>query len=81
LRKDIEALLARAEDADRQETAGERKLPQEVARREALLRKMRWAREELERRAKAEEEHKGASDDDQRPKGGGGSSAARTTHK
>jgi len=77
LRKDIEALLARAENADRQETGDEQKLPQEIARREALLQKMRWAREELEKRTKAEEEQKGPTDKAQRPKGGGGSSAAR----
>ena len=77
LRKDIEALLARAENADRQETGDEQKLPQEIARREALLQKMRWAREELEKRAKAEEEQKGPTDNAQRPKGGGGSAAGR----
>ena len=60
LRKDIEELLARAEKADRQETGDEQKLPQEIARREALLEKMRWAREELEKRAKGEEEPEGA---------------------
>src|SRR5208283_2260532 len=77
LRKDIEALLARAENADRQETADEQKLPQEIARREALLQKMRWAREELEKRTKAEEEQKEPTDSAQRPKGGGGSAAAK----
>jgi len=58
LRKDIEELLGRAEKADRQETVDEQKLPQEIARREALLEKMRWAREELEKRARSEEEQK-----------------------
>ncbi len=77
LRKDIEALLARAENADRQETADEQKLPREIARREALLQKMRWAREELEKRTKAEEEQKGLTDNAQRPEGGGGSAAGR----
>ena len=63
LGKDIEELLARAEKADRQETSDDQKLPQEIARREALLEKMRWARQELEKRAKNEEEQKTHKDD------------------
>ena len=38
----------------------DQKLPQEIARREALLEKMRWAREELQKRAKSEDGGTGA---------------------
>jgi len=55
LRKDIEELLARAEKSDTEASADDQKLPQEIARREALLEKMLWARQELEKRAKSED--------------------------
>ena len=71
LRKDIEELLARAENADRQETEDDQKLPREIARREALLEKMRWAREELEKRANREDAKKENGDNAQGPKPGG----------
>lgn len=71
LRKDIEELLARAEKADRQETGDDQKLPREIARREALLEKMRWAREELEKRANREDAQKQQKDNAQGPKPGG----------
>ncbi len=72
LRKDIEELLARAENADRQETEDDQKLPREIARREALLEKMRWAREELEKRANREDVKKENEDNAQGPTPGGG---------
>ena len=71
LRKDIEELLARAENADRQETEDDQKLPREIARREALLEKMRWAREELEKRANHEDGKKENEDHAQGPTPGG----------
>ena len=74
LRKDIEELLARAEKSDTEATGDDQKLPPEIARREALLEKMLWARQELEKRAQSEdaeqeEEDKGG----QGPKAGGAS--------
>jgi hypothetical protein len=51
LLKDIEVLLARAEKSGTESTGDEQKLPGEIARREANLEKMRWARAELENRA------------------------------
>lgn len=77
LRKDIEELLARAENADRQETEDDQKLPHEIARREALLEKMRWAREELEKRAKGEDVKKENEDNDQGSKSGGENSVGQ----
>jgi transposase len=71
LRRDIEELLARAEKADRQETGDEQKLPQEIARREALLEKMRWARQELEKRAQDEQEQDDQRDNPRGPQAGG----------
>jgi len=56
LLKDIEELLARAEKSDNESSGDEQKLPGEIARREALLEKMRWARAELENRAKSGQE-------------------------
>jgi transposase len=56
LRADIEELLARAEKSDREGAADDQKLPGEIARREALLEKMRWARAELEKRARGGKE-------------------------
>lgn len=75
LRKDIEALLLRAEKADAEPAEDGQKLPQEIARREALLEKMRWAREELEKRAKGEQ---GKQEDETKPRGpkSGGESPA-----
>ena len=40
LRKDIEELMARAEKSDTEASGDDQKLPQEIARREALLEKM-----------------------------------------
>ena len=71
LRKDIEALLQRAEKADEEPAEDGQKLPQEIARREALLEKMRWAREELEKRAKDEADKQDDKDKGQGPKSGG----------
>jgi len=76
LRKDIEELLQRAERADRQETVDEQKLPQEIARREALLEKMRWAREELEKRTRSEDNPK-QKDPPEGPQPGGKAPAGR----
>jgi transposase len=52
LRQDIEELLAQAEKTDSEGAADEQKLPREIARGEVLLEKMRWARAELEKRAR-----------------------------
>jgi transposase len=56
LSADIEELLARAEKSDGEGSADEQKLPGEIARREALLEKMRWARAVLEKRAQGGKE-------------------------
>ncbi len=48
----IEELLAQAEKSDSEGAADEQKLPREIARREVLLEKMRWARAELEKRGR-----------------------------
>jgi transposase len=66
LRKDIEELLVRAEKADREATGDDQKLPQEISRRKALLEKMLWAREELEKRAKGED---GGREEESKPQG------------
>ena len=71
LRKDIEELLQRAAKADAEPAEDGQKLPPEIARREALLEKMRWAREELEKRAKDEGEKQDDKDKAQGPKSGG----------
>jgi hypothetical protein len=74
LRKDIEELLARAEKSDTEAMGDDQRLPQEIARREALLEKMLWAREELEKRAKSEDVGKEEEEDtDEGPKAGGAS--------
>jgi hypothetical protein len=75
LRNDIEALLLQAEKADAEPAEDGQKLPPEIARREALLEKMRWAREELEKRAKGEQ---GEQEDETKPGGpkSGGESPA-----
>jgi transposase len=52
LRDDIQELLAKAERTDRQDEADGQSLPDEIARRERLLEKMRQARAQLEQRAK-----------------------------
>jgi transposase len=56
LRQDIEELMGQAEKTDREGAADEQKLPAEISRREALLEKMRWARAELEKRARGGKE-------------------------
>jgi len=65
----------RAEKADAEPVEDGQKLPQEIARREALLEKMRWARQELEKRAKGEQ---GKQEDQTKPRGptSGGESPA-----
>ena len=73
LRKDIEELLARAEKSDTEAMADDQRLPQEIARREALLEKMLWARQELEKRAKSEDVGKDEEDTREGPKAGGAS--------
>ena len=73
LRKDIEELLARAEKSDTEASADDQKLPQEIARREALLEKMLWARQELEKRAKSEDVGQEEDGKDQGSKTGGAS--------
>lgn len=70
LRKDVEELLRRAEQSDAQPVEDGQNLPKEIARREALLEKMRWAREELEKRAKGEDERE-HHDEHGGPKPGG----------
>ena len=77
LLKDIEALLQRAEKADAEPAEDGQKLPQEIARREALLEKMRWAREELEKRAKDDADKQEHGDKPQGPKSGGESPAGK----
>ena len=71
LRKDVEELLQRAAKADAEPTEDGQKLPQEIARREVLLEKMRWAREELEKRAKGEDSAQEPPEDPEGPKAGG----------
>jgi transposase len=69
--KDIEELLARADKSDAEETADDQKLPPEIARREALLEKMLWARQELEKRAKSEDVGREEEDKGEGPQAGG----------
>ena len=71
LRKDVEELLQRAAKADAESAEDGQKLPQEIARREVLLEKMRWAREELEKRAKSEDGAQEPPEDPEGPKSGG----------
>jgi transposase len=73
LRKDIEELLVRAEKSDTEAMADDQSLPKEIARREALLEKMLWARQELEKRAKSEDVGKDEEDRHEGPKAGGAS--------
>jgi hypothetical protein len=78
LRADIEELLQRAEQSDAQAACEEgQQLPQEIARREALLEKMRWAREELERRAKEHEAEQEQENTPEGPKAGSESPAVK----
>jgi transposase len=77
LRKDIEELLLRAEKADTEPAEDGQKLPPEIARREALLEKMRWAREELEKRAKDKDSEQEPPDEPEGPKPGGESPAGQ----
>ena len=53
LRRDIDELLRRAEEADNDETADGQSLPEEIARRERLLEKMERAQADLKARAEA----------------------------
>lgn len=73
LRKDIEELLVRAEKADREARGDDQKLPQEISRRKALLEKMLWARQELEKRAKGEDVGQEEEGKPQGPKAGSAS--------
>jgi len=71
LRKDVEELLQRAAKADAEPAEDGQKLPQEIARREVLMEKMRWAREELQKRAKSEDDAQEPPDDPEGPESGG----------
>jgi transposase len=53
LELEVKALLARAEQADNQETEDGQRLPEEIGRRQALKAKLEQARQRLEARAKA----------------------------
>ena len=59
LSEDIEELLEQAERADSEESEDGNRLPEEIARREALREKMREAQERLERRAREREAEEG----------------------
>jgi transposase len=73
LSKDIEELLARAEASDAKDSGDDQQLPEEIGRREALLEKMRWARQELERRTREEQGQPGdQGDGGQGPTGSAG---------
>jgi hypothetical protein len=77
LRNDIEALLLRAEKADAEPAEDGQKLPPEIARREGLLERMRWGREELEKRAKGEQGNQEDQTKPGGPKSGGESPAEK----
>jgi transposase len=78
LRKDIEDLLQRAEQSDAEAVSEDgQQLPEEIARREALLEKMRWAREELEKRAREKDTEQQKEDRPAGPRPGGGGPAAK----
>lgn len=66
LRKDVEQLLAKAEDSDLQGTPDEQVLPQQIGRRDRLREKLREARRQLEKRARENE-----SDHDDEQNGSG----------
>ena len=71
LEKDVEELLARAEKSDTDPSCDDQSLPQEIARRERLLEKMREARRILQERARsADKEQRGSGE------GQGGSGTA-----
>ena len=53
LRLDIDGLMRRAEEADNSESDDGQSLPEEIARREALLEKMQRAQADLKKRAEA----------------------------
>jgi transposase len=73
LRADVEELLRKAEDQDRQDEVDGQSLPEEIARRERLREKMLEARRRLEERAAAEARAKNTrgSGEQDKPKGGG----------
>jgi len=67
LRADVEELLQKAEQQDRQDEVDGQSLPEEIARRERLREKMLEARRRLEERAATEARGKGSD----KPQGGG----------
>lgn len=73
VRKDIEELLARAEKSETEAMADDQRLLQKIARREALLEKVLWARQEREKRAKSKDVGKEERDTDEGPKPGSAS--------
>jgi transposase len=78
LRKDIEELLQRAEESDAEPASEDgQQLPVEIARREALLEKMRWAREELEKQAREKDAEQEKEDRPAGPQPGGEGPAAK----
>ncbi len=72
LEKDVAELLGRAEKSDRDPSPDDQSLPQEIARRERLLEKMREARRTLEERERNADEDQGGNGEGQ---GGSGTSA------
>ena len=72
LEKDVEELLARAEKSDSDPSPDDQSLPQEIARRERLLEKMREARRTLEERARNADKDQGGTGEGQ---GGSGTAA------
>ena len=72
LRADVEQLLRKAEQQDRQEEVDGQSLPQEIGRRERLREKMLEARRRLEERAAAQEKKPSDDRSAKGPKGGGG---------
>jgi transposase len=72
LEKDVEELLARAEKSDSDPSPDDQSLPQEIARRERLLEKMREARRILEERARSADKNKEGGGEGQ---GGSGTAA------
>jgi len=73
LRADVEELLRKAEDQDRQDEVDGQSLPEEIARRERLREKMLEARRRLEERAAAEGRVENSTEgrEQDNPKGGG----------
>ena len=72
LEKDVAELLARAEKSDSDPRPDDQSLPQEIARREKLLEKIREARRTLEERARNADKDQGGNGEGQ---GGSGTSA------